>query len=156
MTKNTPQIDLGQDTTICPGDSLVLNAYSRGSSYLWQNGYDQPYFTVFTAGMYSVQVDNGCAIKNDTIRVSITSYNQKALPNVITPNGDRWNEYFELPENLVGQRLEIYDRWGKTVFHSDDYHNDWNGANLTSGVYYYQISQTCPFEPITGWLQVLK
>jgi len=61
------------------------------------------------------------------------------IPNVITPNGDPFNQYFhiskiELYRNSV---LTITDRWGKKVFHAVNYQNDWDGQGLSSGVYFY-------------------
>lgn len=63
------------------------------------------------------------------------------IPNIITPNGDEYNEYF-LIKNLHlyrGALLTIYDRWGKTVFRRVDYQGDWNAEGLGSGVYFYTL-----------------
>lgn len=61
------------------------------------------------------------------------------IPNVFTPNGDGVNDRFEIrglefyPEN----RLVIFNRWGNEVYAAKTYNNDWDGANLSEGTYYY-------------------
>jgi gliding motility-associated-like protein len=61
-TWTPPSVALGNDTTLCPGASLNLNASMPGVSYLWQNGSNSSSFLVTTAGNYSVTVTdgNGC------------------------------------------------------------------------------------------------
>lgn len=72
-------IDLGNDTAICAGNSLILNGTSAGaSSYLWNTNASTPSITVNTAGTYWLRTSNasGC-FTTDTINVRIN-----ALPNV--------------------------------------------------------------------------
>ena len=60
------------------------------------------------------------------------------IPNVMTPNGDGTNDFFVI-RNLLQydyRPLIIKNRWGKTVYESDQYNNDWNGRNVPDGVYY--------------------
>lgn len=61
------------------------------------------------------------------------------IPNIITPNGDEYNEYFHISRiDLYHQSvLVVMDRWGKKVFQKTNYRNDWNGRGLSSGVYFY-------------------
>jgi gliding motility-associated-like protein len=64
------------------------------------------------------------------------------IPNVITPNGDGANETFviENVSKLMEHNLMIYNRWGKKVFESTNYQNDWDADNLSDGVYYYILN----------------
>jgi len=61
------------------------------------------------------------------------------IPNGFTPNGDGLNDRFIVrglefyPEN----RLLVFNRWGNEVFRITGYKNDWDGANLSEGTYYY-------------------
>src|SRR5690606_14078660 len=61
------------------------------------------------------------------------------IPNAFTPNGDGLNDRFVIrglefyPEN----RLLIFNRWGNEIFSSTGYKNDWDGATLNAGTYYY-------------------
>jgi len=69
-----PVVDLGNDTTLCTGDELVLNVAQVGASYLWNTGADTPDLTVSTAGTYSVTVTgaNACST-TDAIVVDFVS-----------------------------------------------------------------------------------
>lgn len=56
---NFPSVQIGPaDTTLCPGQTLVLNAASAGTydSYLWENTSTNPTRTVNAAGTYKVKV----------------------------------------------------------------------------------------------------
>ena len=68
------QVGLGNDTTLCPGEQLVLDATQAGASYFWQNGSLAPTFTVSAAGTYNVALTdaNGC-VATDAINVSYAS-----------------------------------------------------------------------------------
>lgn len=58
-----PTVNIGNDTTICPGVSYTLNATTTGTgvSYAWNTGATTPTLTVNTAGTYSVAVTvNSC------------------------------------------------------------------------------------------------
>lgn len=43
------------------------------------------------------------------------------------------NRYYESSE------LTIFNRWGRIVYHSKDYQNDWDGDNLPDGTYFYVL-----------------
>ncbi len=51
-------VNLGPDTTLCPGQTLSLNAASTGpySSYLWNNNATAPNKIITTAGTYWIKV----------------------------------------------------------------------------------------------------
>lgn len=53
---NFPPVHLGNDTTICQGQSILLNATGPYSSYLWNNGSTAATRTVNASGTYWVKV----------------------------------------------------------------------------------------------------
>jgi gliding motility-associated-like protein len=61
------------------------------------------------------------------------------IPNVFTPNGDGYNDYFVIDgiENCTDSRLFIKSNSGQIVFQSSNYQNDWSGEHLPDGVYLY-------------------
>lgn len=67
-----PVVDLGNDTTLCIGDSLVLDAQNAGDSYLWSDGSTNQTLTVSTSGTVTVTVTNPdqCA-RTDQINIAI-------------------------------------------------------------------------------------
>ena len=68
------------------------------------------------------------------------------LPNVITPNGDGFNDVFipRLEGDFLGLTMEIYDRWGKRVYRQES--NDslnWDAEGVSDGVFYCAIDYYC-------------
>lgn len=65
-----PDIQLGNDTLLCPNDQLNLDATSDVATYQWQDNSTAPAFTVTKAGTYTVLATNMCGMDRDTIQVS--------------------------------------------------------------------------------------
>jgi len=72
------------------------------------------------------------------------------LPNIFTPNGDRVNDLF-VPFPYRGVKsidLQVYNRWGQTVFSTQDPDILWNGTlnnngeACPDGVYFYSCIVT--------------
>lgn len=76
-------------------------------------------------------------IESNTIPTSMPI--KITIPNVFTPNGDGYNDYFVVDgiENCTDSKLFIKSNSGKVVFQSSNYQNDWSGENLPDGVYLY-------------------
>ncbi|WP_353184607.1 gliding motility-associated C-terminal domain-containing protein [Parapedobacter lycopersici] len=76
------------------------------------------------------------------------------IPNTFTPNGDGVNDYFEIRglELFPAHQLTIFNRWGNEIYRSNNYRNDWNGAGLGEGTYYYAFELRLH----TGHVQVFK
>lgn len=139
--ENPPSIDLVEERTIC--NDFLLDATFPGSTYKWQDGSTEATFVAKTPGNYSVEVRNSCGIVEDSIYIKAEQFNDFFIPNIFTPNGDRFNEFFEIDQKLLGSKLVIVNRWGKPVYSSDNYQGNWNGSNLSKGIYYYQITDPC-------------
>lgn len=78
--------NLGNDTTICSGDFLVLTPGLGYAGYLWQNGQTTPSIIVDSTGTYWVNVSSACATSaSDTIHVTVIA--SPTTPN-ITQSGD--------------------------------------------------------------------
>lgn len=69
-----PEFDLGNDTTLCEGTSLQLDAPAGHIAYKWQDSSTASYYNVHQAGKYSVSVKNyiNCSA-SDEINVSYLS-----------------------------------------------------------------------------------
>ncbi len=80
------------------------------------------------------------------------------IANAFTPNGDNRNDKFGIRINprctLVDFKMQIADRWGRKVFDVENHREEfwwdgtWDGTQLPSGVYFYQI--TARFDPQSG------
>jgi len=64
-------LELGSDTTFCPGEGFVLNAGSGYTYYQWQDGSSDSVFIADTAGVYWVYVENPCSSGSDTIVLNV-------------------------------------------------------------------------------------
>ncbi|WP_341901996.1 PKD domain-containing protein [Fluviicola taffensis] len=75
-----PVVNLGPDTTLCEGSTLVLDAQNPGCTYLWTGGSTNQTLTVSNAGTYQVTVKNAALCTTvDAITISIE--NQKHAGN---------------------------------------------------------------------------
>lgn len=83
------------------------------------------------------------------------------IPNVFTPNGDGFNDTFVIedlnkyPEN----EILIFNRWGNTIFHEKNYHNEWTGTGLSEGTYFYilKVKSTAEiWEDYHGYITLLR
>ena len=68
-----PSVNLGADTTICEGTSILLDAGNEGMEIVWHDGSNQQTYTVSQAGTYSVKVTNAEFTDQDTITVEVLS-----------------------------------------------------------------------------------
>ena len=74
---NKPIVNLGNDTSICTGQNLVLNAGNAGAQYLWSTGAVTQSIQVSIAGTYWVKVSNAGCAASDTMVLAT-----RALPVV--------------------------------------------------------------------------
>lgn len=126
------QVFLGNDTTICPGDKLVLDPGNH-AAYVWQDNSTTPVFSVTTTGLYAVTVTDasGCT-GSDSIRVTVDC-TAVFFPSAFTPNSDGLNDWFgPLPSTVLptlsNYRLNVYGRWGQLVFSTSDPYQKWDGV----------------------------
>jgi gliding motility-associated-like protein len=89
---------------------------------------------------------NHAAVTTVTFTVKNPSFNADIkVPNIFTPNGDGYNDYFavkDLPENTCDEQfrsIEVTNRWGATVFKSTNPTFRWYGTNDAVGTYYYLL-----------------
>ncbi len=67
-----PIVNLGNDTILCSGQTLLLDAGNAGASFLWNNGALSQTTMAFATGLYSVDVTdaNGCE-NDDQINITV-------------------------------------------------------------------------------------
>ncbi|PTX22202.1 gliding motility-associated-like protein [Pontibacter mucosus] len=69
--------------------------------------------------------------------------------NVFTPNADGYNDvfYFKSATKIARFNLQIFNRWGKLVFETDDIDYGWDGKykgnECAAGVYYWSVNYMC-------------
>jgi gliding motility-associated-like protein len=109
------------------------------------------------AGRYNVEVMDslGCSI---TLVARVPLDMDLFIPNVFTPNGDGSNDLFyirNLPVAPSVNQLIISNRWGKEVFVSEDYRNNWDAEGVADGIYFYRLRLE-DGDPLTGWVEILR
>lgn len=116
-----------------------------------------PTHTYPEAGEYCITLiaaaAGGCS---DTVSDCISVISDITIPNVFTPNGDGLNELFVIKNLEPGVAvLKVYNRWGGLIYESSAYKNDWNGKNVSDGVYYYILDYPPAGKVYTGFVQVI-
>ena len=146
---------LPADTTLCANGSLNLQVQAAPSSTIrWEGGQTTSTLAVSTSGTYGVAVTtDGCTFTRQ-VRVELRRTIQP--PNVITPNGDGLNDVLELRPLEPGTHLQLFNRWGRLVYSTTDYHNDW-GPDQAAGLYYYVLENEryCQSR-VKGWVEVIR
>lgn len=87
------------------------------------------------------------------------------VPNVFTPDDSpEFNDFFQIgfgaekmsPSDVnIPVELTVVDRWGKIVYESRDYKNNWNARDVAGGIYYFYLKvgelATCK-----SWVHIVK
>jgi gliding motility-associated-like protein len=76
---NKPFVNLGKDTVLCRGETLLIDAGNNGSQINWSTGETGQQITISESGQYIVRIDNGVCATVDTINISIKDFPPKSL-----------------------------------------------------------------------------
>lgn len=137
------------------------NKSTNAKSYVWDFGNRDSLkvavpenYRFQKGGTYAVTLKAynaiGCELST-TKNIDIPENDEK-VPNVITPNNDGKNDNFVT--GFKNATLDIYNRYGKLIFRSKNYQNDW-GNGIASGTYYFVITTPTGNE-CKGWLTVVE
>jgi gliding motility-associated-like protein len=148
-------VSLPTTQTIEEGDTVNLNALiTNGSEFIWTPDFYLSNDTIMSPDAnptltmtYTVNVtsENGC-IGSGTTTVVVNEIDELVINNFLSPNGDGKNDTWNVnkPSLISGCNVSIFDRWGKKVWGTDLYQNNWRGTNqedadLPDGTYFYSI-----------------
>ncbi|NVK04489.1 MAG: gliding motility-associated C-terminal domain-containing protein [Flavobacteriia bacterium] len=156
-------VDAGPDQIVYY-DEDVFMAATGGVQYYWYA--DFPFYSSdirdpnmiarpendTTVFYVEVTTADGCqGIDSMTVIMVPRSFpdpDYSQLPNVITPNGDGANDFFDLSLITRGRtiRFVLHNRWGAVVYDENEYDGQWrgqdNGGNpLPDGTYYYVLQE---------------
>jgi gliding motility-associated-like protein len=125
-----------------------INQSIGGVRYTWDFGDGTPKVNTKSYDEISHEFQ-----KAGIVNICLVAYNEKGcsdsvcheikidtfvfIPNVFTPNGDAFNNHYLIP--IYGNtyyELDIYNRWGEKVFHSENKNNTWDGMNHNTGMLY--------------------
>ncbi len=77
-----PSVNLGSDTTICLGETLLLTSDQEGT-FVWQDNSTADSFLIISPGVFSLSVTNFCGITTDSI---IVGYSPLITPPDLGPD----------------------------------------------------------------------
>lgn len=119
----TPTIFLGNDTTIDPGISYILNAGSGYTSYLWSpNGQTTDTIIINQGGTYSVTVtdQNGCTSSDDIsiILLGVGNLNEQ-YPLLIYPNPSNGKFSIRCDSFIDKCKLQLINVYGQEIYNTE-------------------------------------
>ena len=159
------KVDLGADVVVSLGESsepinAVIESVFNIDSIFWSpiedlicQTADCQVVTITPTQdrMYGITIidENGCTAE-DEIMVRVDRRRNVHAPNIFSPNGDGFNDVFQLAagpgvENI--EYLQIFDRWGNPVYIQENYlpestivsgwDGTYNARSAIEGVYVY-------------------
>ncbi|HAA15118.1 MAG TPA: hypothetical protein DCE41_26855 [Cytophagales bacterium] len=152
------EVDLGEDRLLCVNEqiTIVLDSTDNWVRYVWEDGSMTNTRTLDRPGVYWVEKSNSCESVSDEILIESFLTIDYTIPTAFSPNNDGINDTFSLHPKMLGSELRVFNRWGKAVFQSNEYDNNWTGDSLPEGVYYYLLLDPCSGQTIKGTVQLVK
>lgn len=157
VVNDTPTVNAGANISISNGGSVILPATSTIGTYLWtpSNGLSSTSIlnpvanpVITTTYLLTVTNSDGCS-SSDDITVTVPPSTPCLDPALaFTPNGDGLHDNWSVYTGgcLSQVKVDVYNRWGGLVYHTDRYMNEWDGTyknqKLPDGTYYYIIKAT--------------
>lgn len=151
-------VNLPADTTLCWGEKFILKPDQFNSGYIWNDGSHDSTLIVSQSGTYSIMVPSTTCRLTDSTRVNFIDCTV-SVPNVFTPNGDGKNDCFVISYNKEVNsiwKLAVFNRWGRVIYETDSYENNWSAEGVPSGLYYYYLSDSIRNQQLKGWVEILR
>ena len=143
----------------CPLTPVLL---APNATYSWDFGDGSalsteatPMHRYATPGTYSIKLVaryGNCQVLTGFAPMEV---GEVKMPNIVTPNGDNLNETFKPVFSCLPASFEVFNRWGQRVYHTDEYHYDWDGRGLADGVYYYLLRDSAD-RRAKGWVEIRR
>ncbi|MCB9232133.1 MAG: gliding motility-associated C-terminal domain-containing protein [Bacteroidia bacterium] len=160
----------GPAQPVITGNSLGITTDPATSWQWYLNGSpivgatSQSYIPTL-AGTYTVEVTdaNGCVSVLSLPFEVIFEIDETQITQLVSPNGDGVNDYFVIPEliNFPINELIIMNRYGMTVYQTENYANTWDGLTndgkqVPEGTLYYLLDIKNDGKPFTGFFQLIR
>jgi gliding motility-associated-like protein len=172
------EVILGDDFRSCPNEELLITAVTdeEGVTYQWSLNGDvitdatdaTLNFEIESGTMgtqtYTVEITKGDCTGTDSLDVTLYDNENCVVTEGISPNSDGVNDCLDV--EFLGDRsgsfsIEIFNRFGTSVFALDNYVNEWcgqtdDGDELPTGTYFYVMKFETPdavFGDVkSGWI----
>jgi gliding motility-associated-like protein len=147
--QQAPSLSLN-DTSRCEGQFLRVELPEAWqANYQWADGSSERIRVLTDSGWYSAQISNPCGTASDDFYLTLTDCRCHVyLPTAFSPNADGTNDQLLIKTRcaLSSYQMEVYDRWGKLVFVSNNLNRGWDGTyqgqDLPPGSYAFVIRYT--------------
>jgi gliding motility-associated-like protein len=156
-----PLVQTIGDTTIFPGESVLLQTSSSGpvqwtgaglSCYSCLNPLARPVVPT----TYIVKTGTPACFASDTVKITVSYGDTLFIPSAFTPNNDGHNDRFIAIGSATNFHLQIFNRWGQNIFESRTIQNGWDGRfkliPQPTGIYVYQLR----YKTLSGQLRMRK
>lgn len=138
------------DQEVCTGDTAILTVTDTLGNVLWWNGVTDTINFVWWDTTITLSITNLCGSTEDQVKISlIEGIPPFELPNILyrgaTANADNAFYYIAAMETAEQFLLTIYNRWGVSVFQTNDLSSRWDGntpvgAPVAPGTYFAVLS----------------
>ena len=117
-----------KDTIVC--DNIIEYDNTNTSyEFLWQDGSTSKRYRIKSPGDYSVEMWDELGCYSSVRFVVRQCPSEMWSPSAFSPNYDELNESFRVyKDGIYAFEIEIYDRWNKLVFQSNDINKGWQGT----------------------------
>jgi gliding motility-associated-like protein len=145
-------INLPSEMTFCLNEEqkIISAKANPDARIIWNTGATGNSININKEGTYWAKAfTEECGMESDTVKVRFKACEcEMIIPNSFTPNEDSRNDYFfpVLQCEYSYYAITISDRWGNTVFSSNNPGSKWDGrykGNLCpEDIYVYRIEST--------------
>jgi gliding motility-associated-like protein len=168
-----PVVDAGPDRIILEGGQISLEPIVTGNdlTYLWtpalpgyfagSNAIKNPFINGIDDITLTLTVTGRGGCKDDD-QVFIKVLKFPTIPNIFSPNGDGVHDKWVIDylNTYPGSTVDIYNRYGQLIFHSDGYNVPWdgtiNGKPVPVGTYYYIVNPKNGRKIMSGYVDVIR
>jgi gliding motility-associated-like protein len=142
-----PMITIDVTGDFCSEGTAVITAKTNGTTVQWNTGETVPSIVAEMPGTYEIVAATGNCKSTEKVLVDCPC--KVWIPSAFTPEQNGINDVFIPISNslLTNYTLNIYNRHGTLMFHSNSIRKGWdgtfNGKHVPAGVYNYVLDYKC-------------
>jgi len=142
---------------------VSISGGTPGYTIQWSNGSTGERTEELGPGTINVEVtDENLCQMDESYTLNVLRESCIKVYEIITPNGDGYNDTWVIEgiELYPDATVQVYDRWGKRVYYSPGYPQQWDGKHegkvLPMDSYHYIINLNNDTDPIIGNITIVK